>query len=409
VEEVGTKMFLSDRECGGTRRATEQERGKSRQAGGNQGLRVENGHWTKTFLSSIPLTARPSFPAPLMSIVRLAKDLGLSISTVSRALNGYDDVSAATRERVAARAKSIGYRPNPSARRLGSGKTSAIGVILPAAGSTGQAVDSMYSSLLGGVATEIEPAGYHLLASMQTRPDPAREAALYDNFIRGGWVDALLIVRTRAHDSRLRLAREARIPFVTYGRTESAEPYAWVDTDNEKAFHLATTRLLDFGHRRIALINGPAEYYFAQLRERGYRRAFADRKLKPDPAWVLHGDVTEGAGHALCRSLLIRNPAPTAFVCATDTMAFGAIAACREAGLAVGPDVSVIGYGNSSLSAFCDPPLTTVEHQVFENGRHVGQALIRLLRGEIKPADVHYLEPVVLVPRKSDGPVPRKK
>lgn len=344
-----------------------------------------------------------------MSIVLLAKDLGLSISTVSRALNGYDDVSAATRERVAARAKAIGYRPNPSARRLGAGKTSAIGVILPAASSTGQAVDSMYSSLLGGVATEIEPAGYHLLASMQTKSDPAREASLYENFIKGSWVDALLIVRTRVHDPRLRLAREAHMPFVTYGRTESAEPYAWVDTDNEKAFYLATTRLLDFGHRRIALINGPEEYYFAQLRQRGYQRAFADRKLKPDPAWILHGDVTEHSGHALCRSLLIRNPAPTAFVCATDTMAFGAIAACREAGLEVGTDVSVIGYGNSSASAFCNPPLTTVEHQVFENGRHVGQALLRLLRGEIIPADVHYLEPVVLVPRKSDGPAPRKK
>jgi DNA-binding LacI/PurR family transcriptional regulator len=112
-----------------------------------------------------------------MSIVLLAKNLGLSISTVSRALNGYDDVSAATRERVVLRAKAIGYRPNPSARRLGAGKTSAIGVILPAASSTGQAVDSMYSSLLCGVVTEIEPAGYHLLASMQAKHDAAREAA----------------------------------------------------------------------------------------------------------------------------------------------------------------------------------------------------------------------------------------
>jgi LacI family transcriptional regulator len=342
-----------------------------------------------------------------MSIVLLAKDLGLSISTVSRALNGYEDVSKETRERVFARAKEIGYRPNPGARRLKTGTTEAIGVILPAASSTGQAVDSMYSSLLGGVATAIEGAGYHLLATMQTRNDPARETALYENFIKGSWVDGLLIVRTRVHDTRVELARKAHMPFVTYGRTESSEPYAWVDTDNETAFYLSTTRLLEFGHRRIALINGPDEFYFAQLRECGYKRAFGDKALVPDPAWVLHGDLTEASGHALCRSLLIRNPAPTAFVCATDAMALGAIAACREAGLAVGADVSVIGYGNSSASAFCDPPLTTVEHQVFENGRHVGQALMKLVRGEIKPADVHYLEPVVLVPRKSDGPVPR--
>src|SRR3954468_6987801 len=107
-----------------------------------------------------------------MSIVLLAKDLGLSISTVSRALNGYEGVRRQTSERVFAGAKEIGYRPNPGARRLKSGTTSAVGVVLPAAGSTGQAVDSMYSSLLGGVATEIEQAGYYLLATMQTRNDP---------------------------------------------------------------------------------------------------------------------------------------------------------------------------------------------------------------------------------------------
>jgi LacI family transcriptional regulator len=341
-----------------------------------------------------------------MSIVLLAKDLGLSISTVSRALNGYDDVASETRERVFKRAKEIGYRPNPGARRLKSGTTSAIGVVLPAASSSGQVVDAMYSSLLGGVANEIESAGYHLLAMMQTKHDPVREAALYNNFIKGSWVDALIIVRTRVHDPRIDAARKAHMPFVTYGRTETNEPYAWVDTDNERAFHLAVTRLLEFGHRRIAFLNGPEEYYFARLRHRGYARALADRNITPDPALIAHGEVTEATGHVLCRSLLIRNPAPTAFVCATDAMAFGAIAACREAGLTIGRDVSIIGYGNSSASAFCDPPLTTVEHQVFENGRHVGLSLIRLLRKEIIPADVHYLEPVVLVPRKSDGPVP---
>jgi LacI family transcriptional regulator len=340
-----------------------------------------------------------------MSIVSLAKDLGLSVSTVSRALNGYTDVAPTTRERVAARALEIGYRPNPGARRLKSGTTSAVGVVLPAASSSGQVVDTMYSSLLGGVANEIEPAGYHLLAMMQTRHDPAREAAFYDNFIRGSWVDAVLIVRTRVNDPRIEAARKARMPFVTYGRTETKEPYAWVDTDNEKAFELAATRLLDFGHRRIALLNGQEEYFFARLRRLGFERAFVSRGLVPDPGLLLHGEVTEESGHALCRSLLIRNPVPTAIVCATDAMAFGAIAACRERGLRVGRDISIIGYGNTSASAFCDPPLTTVEHQVFENGRHVGQALIRLLRNEIQPTDVHYLEPVVLVPRNSDGPI----
>lgn len=342
-----------------------------------------------------------------MSIVALAKDLDLSISTVSRALNGYDDVSEATRKRVQSRAQEIGYRPNPSARRMKIRQTSGVGVILPSAGDGVHFVDSVYSSLLGGVTQELETEGYHLVATMQTRNDEARETALYDNFIRGSWVDALIIVRTRAKDSRIQLARNAKFPFVTYGRTESSEPYAWVDTDNERAFYLAAERLIGFGHRRIAFINGPLDYYFAQLRQKGYARALKDNGIRFDRLLALNGDLTEMSGYALSRSLLVAAEPPTAIMCATDTVAMGAYAACRERGLTIGKDISIMGYGNSSGSQFCDPPLTTVDHQAFENGRHVGQSLLKLLRGQATPADIHYLEPVVLVPRQSDGPCQR--
>jgi len=339
-----------------------------------------------------------------MSIVLLARDLGLSISTVSRALNGYHDVAPATKQRVLKRAREIGYRPNPGARRLKSGRSSLVGVILPAASDGVRFVDSVASSLLGGVEVELENGGYGLIATMQTRNDLEREAALYGNFIKGGWVDALLLVRTRVADPRVELVRKAHIPFVTYGRTETAEPYAWVDTDNEKAFYLVTLRQIEFGHERIALLNGPLEYNFVRLREKGYTRALAKHRIAPDRLLMLNGDLSEVSGYALCRSLLVSAVPPTAIVCATDAMAIGAIAACRERGMAVGREISIAGYGNSSASGFCDPPLTTIDHAVFENGRHIGQSLLRLLRAEAKPADIHYLEPVVLVPRKSDCP-----
>ena len=339
-----------------------------------------------------------------MSIVLLARDLGLSISTVSRALNGYDDVSPATRQRVLKRAKEVGYQPNPGARRLKSGKTSLVGVILPPPAGSIQFVDSVFSHLLGGVEVELESAGYSLIATMQTRNDPVRETALYENFIRGAWVDALIIVRTRVNDARIDLARKNRVPFVTYGRTVTDKPYAWVDTDNEQAFYLATLRQADFGHERIALLNAPLEYNFARLRQAGYLSALAKRRLTHDPLLVLNGDLSEVSGYAQCRSLLVSARPPTAILCVTDAVAIGAAAACRERGIEVGKDISIMGYGNSSASAFCDPPLSTVDHAVFDNGRHLGQSLLRLLRGEAKPADIHYLEPVVLVARKSDGP-----
>ena len=163
-------------------------------------------------------------------------------------------------------------------------------------------------------------------------------------------------------------------------------------------------RQIEFGHKRIALLNGPLDYTFARLRETGYSRALAKHRIQLDRLLMLNGDLTEVSGYALCRSLLVSAQPPTAIVCATDAMAIGAIAACRERNIEVGKAVSITGYGNSSASAFSDPPLTTIDHAVFENGRHIGQSLLRLLRGAAKPADIHYLEPVVLVPRKSDGP-----
>ena len=338
-----------------------------------------------------------------MSIVTLARDLGLSISTVSRALNGYDDVSPATKQRILQRANEIGYRPNPGARRLKSGKSSLVGVILPSTGDSHQFVDSVISALLGGVEVELEQGGHSLIATMQTRQDPVRETAHYRNFINGGWVDALMIVRTRVSDGRIALARKAGIPFVTYGRTQTDEPYAWVDTDNEQAFYLLTERQVELGHRRIALLNGPIEYNFARLREQGYTRALARHDIATDPSLMLNGDVSEVSGHTLCRSLLASPHPPTALVCATDAMAIGAIAACRERGIAVGEQISIAGYGNSSSSAFSNPPLTTIDHAAFENGRLVGQSLLRLIRGEALPQDIHHLEPVTLVVRQSDG------
>jgi len=337
-----------------------------------------------------------------MSIQTLAQDLGLSISTVSRALNGYTDVAAATRERVMQRAAELGYRPHPGARSMKSGKAHAIGIILPMDERGGQFINALYSSLLGGIASVLDARGYTLLATTHFSHSVHDEVARYEQLIRSRSVDGFVVVRTLLHDPRVRLLHEQHIPFVTYGRCRLDIDHPWVDTDNEGAFELATQRLLDHGHRRIALLNGPAIYTFAQLRQRGYEHALQRAGLRPRADWMRHGDLTESAGYALTRSWLGEAVRPTALVCANDAMAIGAMAACREAGLKVGSDISVVGYGNSDASRYCDPPLTTIEHRVLDNGRHIGQLLLAQLDGSAT-APGHYLEPVELVARQSDG------
>jgi LacI family transcriptional regulator len=339
-----------------------------------------------------------------MSIVHLAQDLGLSVSTVSRALNGYTDVAESTRLRVMARAQALGYKPHPGARRLKSGKSGAVGVVLPTSPEGGQFIDSMYSSLLGGISSVLEPAGYSLMATTSATSTPEQERGVYENFIRSGWFDAFVIVRTRLVDQRVGLMVEHAQPFVTYGRCENSTGHAWVDTDNEMAFFMAAQRQIAFGHRNIALLNGPAEYTFARLRQQGYVNALKQAQLTLDERLIVQGHLSETGGFAMAQHLLALEDRPTALLCATDAMAIGAMAACRARGLRVGSDISIMGYGNSDAGRYCNPPLSTIEHRIVENGQHLGQVLLSVLAGD-SPQSLHYLEPVVLVPRSSDAPV----
>ena len=322
---------------------------------------------------------------------------------MSRALNGYTDVAPATRERIMQRAAELGYRPHLGARSLKSGKSHAIGIILPMDERGGQFMNALYSNLLGGIASVIDAQGYTLLATAHLSQSVVDEVHRYEQLINSRSVDAFVVVRTLLQDHRVQMLQKRGIPFVTYGRSQLPFDHPWVDTDNEGAFALAARRQIAQGHRRLALLNGPAIYTFAWLRQCGFERALLEAGIAPEPAWMRHGDLTESGGYALAQELLARQPRPTALLCANDAMAIGAIAACRQAGLRVGADVSITGYGNSDASRYCDPPLTTVEHRVLDNGRHIGQLLLAQLEGTAKPTD-HYLEPVELVPRQSDGP-----
>ena len=349
-----------------------------------------------------PVQTRPTD----MSIQTLAQDLGLSISTVSRALNGYSDVAPSTRERVALRAAELGYRPHPGARSMKSSKSNAVGVILPMDERGGPFITALYSSLLGAIAGVLDARGYTLLVTTHFSASVHDEVSRYDHLIHSRSVDGFVIVRTLLQDPRVQLLHDRGVPFVTYGRSQLSFDHPWVDTDNERAFEWATQRQLAHGHQRIGLLNGPSPYTFAKLRRNGYESALRNAGLSPNPAWILEGDLTESSGYSLARQLLSQADAPTAIVCANDAMAIGAMACCRERGLQVGKDVSVMGYGNSDASRYCDPPLTTVEHKVADNGRHLGQLLLAQLDHQAT-STTSYLEPVDIIARQSDGPLSR--
>ena len=337
-----------------------------------------------------------------MSIRKLAQSLGLSVSTVSRALNGYSDVNAATRERVEQAARDMGYRPNPVAQRLVTGRTGAVALVSPVLGSS--RFDNSFAQMMHGVTSRLETAGYYLL-SMALPGDEAELPSL-QRLLDASVIDGLILTRTRPRDPRVSLLQERGIPFVTHGRTLHNEPHAWVDTDNERAMRLAVGRLVSLGHRRIAMINGPGELTFALLRRQGFMQGIAAAGLDAQRCPVVHSELTATAGQAAALDLLNptdRTQRPTAIVCANDVLAMGAAMACRQSGLRVGQEVSLTGYGNSEAAEFSEPPLTTVDHQVFESGRHLADLLLRLMAGE-DSTTLHELEPVRLIERASIAP-----
>lgn len=337
-----------------------------------------------------------------MSIRKLAQSLGLSVSTVSRALNGYTDVNATTRERVEQAARDMGYRPHPVAQRLVTGRTGAVALVSPVLGSS--RFDNSFAQMMHGVTSRLETAGYYLLS--MALPGDEAELPNLQRLLDASVIDGLILTRTRPRDPRVSLLQSRGIPFVTHGRTLHNEPHAWVDTDNERAMRLAVGRLVSLGHRRIAMINGPGELTFALLRRQGFMQGIAAAGLDAQQCPVVHSELTAAAGQAAALDLL--NPAdrtqrPTALVCANDVLAMGAAMACRQSGLRVGKDVSLTGYGNSEAAEFSEPPLTTVDHQVFESGVHLADLLLRLMGGE-DSGTLHELEPVRLIERASIAP-----
>jgi LacI family transcriptional regulator len=332
-----------------------------------------------------------------MSLQVLARNLGLSNSTVSRALNGYADVSAETRKRVEEEAARIGYRPNPVAHRLATGRTNVIGLVTSVR--FGVALDTGLPTLLAGLAESLRTERYSVFAT--GFPLGAGETEPFTNFARGGFVDAMVLVRTRPDDARVKILRDMNLPFVTYGRTNSND-HAWIDNDNETAFYLATKRMLDFGHRRIALINASSEFTFAQLREAGYRRALNEAGLEIDESIIVRDELNSNAGFDATDQLLSCLNAPTAFVCVTDSLAIGAIAAARKHEKTIGRDVSVIGYGNSDASRYTYPALTTIEQSTQDIGHKLADFVLRRIRGE-DASNLQSLEGVRIVARESDG------
>ena len=338
-----------------------------------------------------------------MTLKDLAQHLGLSPTTVSRALNGFPEVAEATRARVEAAARQYNYRPNTQAKRLATGRAMAIGHVIPIS-TQHEIVNPVFADFIAGAGEVYARAGYDMLLTIV--PDADQDRA-YREIRSKGNVDGIILHGPRAGDARIALLEDLGLPFVVHGRASGiSRPYPFVDVNNSRAFERATRFLLDLGHRRIALVNGIETMDFALRRRRGFERALAAADLTPDPGLMVAGEMTEAQGHDAARAMLRRAEPPTAFLTSSLLSAMGMRRALWEEGLEMGRDVSIIthddelGYLKNGAE---EPIFTATRSSVREAGRRCATMLLRRIEAP-EPEPVSELLEAVLVLGSSTGP-----
>ncbi len=333
-----------------------------------------------------------------VTLKTIAQKTGYSVTTVSRALAGYDDVAEDTRRLILATAKQLEYRPNDAARRLRFQRADTIGLIIPTFGP--RFSDPFFIELLTGIGDQAAAHHFGLLVSIQA-PGPG-EIEAYRR-MEGGRVDGLIVVRTRQHDPRIRYLCQTKTPFVAFGRSNGRADFPYVDVGGEQGMREMVQHLIDQGHRRIGYVAPPLDLNFSRHRIAGYRAALEANGLPYTASFIIPGDMTRHGGTKSARRLLDITPPLTAILAGNDLMAFGVIQAARARGLTVGSDLAVGGFDDIPGAEYSHPPLTTIRQPVYQIGLQVCDMLIKVVRGEPLQQQHILLKPELIIRASTGG------
>lgn len=334
-----------------------------------------------------------------VTINDVARHVGVAKGTVSRAINNYDDISDATRLRILDAIKELGYEPSATARNLKRGRQDTLGIVISADGAL--AADSFPSDFILGFSHALYTLDRDLLLIFAHSSEQIVETL--ERLIARRKVDGFVLTRTEPNDQQIALLSNTGVPFVTFGRTADSSGYAWIDIDKKIAFSDAVKHVVDLGHRSIGFVGGPDNLNFAHECRDGYRSGLDDAGLIPDLAFETRVDVSERGGSEGARRLLSLPVPPTALLCVDDSVAIGAIRRCRDLGLAVGKDVSIIGYGSLPAGPHINSSLTTYSHSAHDAGERVASMLMDIIDGTL-PTERQELARAKLIRRASDGP-----
>lgn len=311
----------------------------------------------------------------MKGIRRLAKDLDISIGTVSRALNGKPDVNEQTRQRVLQAAAAMGYVPNQAGRALRSGSTGVIGFMMQSGSNITGEGDVFFMSVFDGVQTVC--ARHQLDLVVLLCPSDDDPGDYLQRIVDRGVADALIISATKRHDPRIDFLAERKIPFVALGRSLTDVGHAWLDLDFEGMAETSVDRLVGKGHRRIGLFAPKDDTNLGYILVEHYRAALARHGLPFDPALVFRANPNDRGGHEIGESIAAMpiETRPTAFILTNEMMTVGLYGGLSDSGLKPGTDVAIIGR-DSTQAHYLTPKLTCFSLSLRDVGIQLAESLL---------------------------------
>ena len=310
-----------------------------------------------------------------MNIKELAKKLNLSITTVSRGLANYSDVSEKTKKRIKKFAEKYNYNPNPYAANLASRSSKNLGFILPLYGLNSSPLNQIsFIQFLSGMYSNLSKNNIQL--SMLMARSQNEEKSLYEKLIVEQKVRNIIINNLRINDSRIPLLKKNKVNFVAWGRTQNLKNYSWVDLDNHKSMQIIFDHLIKKNHEKIAFININKKFNFAYQRMKTYFSEIKKYKISFDKNLYIEIPKNDSLLSEEVTRKLLKNKKVSAIICCTEYIAAGAIRACNDLKIKIGHDISLITYDSLIVSNLITPKITSISHPTEDLGYNAVKLLM---------------------------------
>ena len=327
----------------------------------------------------------------MATIYQVAERAGVSLSTVSRVLNGKSSVNQALKEKVEKAVKELNYRPNSVARSLANSRTDSIGVLVPELNAP------FFGDLMQAVESTFRGADKHVIITVGKNCLATEKDAV--EFLISRNCDALIMHAEALSDEYLLELNNNKLPIALVNRQVEGMEDACTVLNNEKGGYLATRHLLELGHKHIAYVSGPTDKADAMARLEGHKRALNEAGIAVNSQLIYNGDYQEEGGKVGLLELLARDMPFSALVCANDWMASGAISCARDLGMSLPHDLSIVGFDDVVFAHHVFPRLTTVSNPVADMAETSAKYILNKVYGQ--KHNVNRLFEPTLVVRES--------